>query len=275
MDLKLSGRTALITGSSKGIGLAVAQWFAREGVHVCLVRARPKLLKKEAAAIGKATGVTARTLAADLADTARARARLQGFSGHRHSGEQCRRHSGRLDPRCRRAGLARRLGPQGVRLCRPDAALSRHNERAPPRRHHQYHRPGRRAARRHLYRRRDGQCRPDGVHARDRRHQHRISACGWSASIRARCSPIASRFWAASARQRYTATRAGGRRALPKCRMAARRHATRSPQPWCSSRPIFALIPAAPSSPSTAASPIAAACRSRLSSGAFTGSRRK
>ena len=29
MDLKLSGRTALITGSSKGIGLAVARWWVR------------------------------------------------------------------------------------------------------------------------------------------------------------------------------------------------------------------------------------------------------
>ena len=37
MDLKLTGRTALITGSSKGIGLAVAQWFAREGVNVMAV----------------------------------------------------------------------------------------------------------------------------------------------------------------------------------------------------------------------------------------------
>jgi NAD(P)-dependent dehydrogenase (short-subunit alcohol dehydrogenase family) len=70
MDLKLSGRTALITGSSKGIGLAVAQWFAREGVHVCLVARSDDLLKKEAAAIRQTTGVKADTLAADLADAA-------------------------------------------------------------------------------------------------------------------------------------------------------------------------------------------------------------
>jgi 3-oxoacyl-[acyl-carrier protein] reductase len=69
MDLKLSGRTALVTGSSKGIGLSVAQWFAREGVHVCLVARSADRLEREAAAI-RATGVTVQTLAADLADAA-------------------------------------------------------------------------------------------------------------------------------------------------------------------------------------------------------------
>src|ERR1700687_3718328 len=70
MEFKLTGRTALVTGSSKGIGLSVAQWFAREGVHVCLVARSGDRLEQEAAAIGKQTGVTVRTLAADLADTA-------------------------------------------------------------------------------------------------------------------------------------------------------------------------------------------------------------
>ena len=70
MELKLAGRTALVTGSSKGIGLAVAQWFAREGVHVCLVARSADALQKEAAAIRAATGVTVQVLAADLADAA-------------------------------------------------------------------------------------------------------------------------------------------------------------------------------------------------------------
>lgn len=81
MDLKLSGRTALITGSSKGIGLAVAQWLAREGVHVCLVARSAELLEREAAAIGKATGVNVRTLAADLSDAGARERVAQNFPG--------------------------------------------------------------------------------------------------------------------------------------------------------------------------------------------------
>ncbi len=70
MDLKLSGRTALITGSSKGIGLSVAHWFAREGVNLCMVARSAETLEQEAAALGRTTGITVRTLAADLSDAA-------------------------------------------------------------------------------------------------------------------------------------------------------------------------------------------------------------
>lgn len=79
MDLKLSGRTALVTGSSKGIGLAVAQWLAREGVHVCLVARSADRLEAEAAKLGKATAVTVRSLAADLADAAARERVVQAF----------------------------------------------------------------------------------------------------------------------------------------------------------------------------------------------------
>ncbi len=70
MDLKLAGRTVLVTGSSKGIGLSVAQWFAREGVNVCMAARSGEQLEKEADAIRKETGVTVRTMAADLSDPA-------------------------------------------------------------------------------------------------------------------------------------------------------------------------------------------------------------
>ena len=36
MDLELNGRTALVTGSSRGIGLAIARVLAHEGCHVIL-----------------------------------------------------------------------------------------------------------------------------------------------------------------------------------------------------------------------------------------------
>jgi NAD(P)-dependent dehydrogenase (short-subunit alcohol dehydrogenase family) len=70
MDLKLAGRTALVTGSSKGIGLSIAQWFAREGVNVCMAARSGEQLEKEGNAIAKETGVTVRTMAADLSDPA-------------------------------------------------------------------------------------------------------------------------------------------------------------------------------------------------------------
>jgi len=69
MDLKLAGRTALITGASKGIGLAIAQWFAKERVNVIMAARSKDLLETEAAAIRKTTDATVKTMPGDLADS--------------------------------------------------------------------------------------------------------------------------------------------------------------------------------------------------------------
>jgi NAD(P)-dependent dehydrogenase (short-subunit alcohol dehydrogenase family) len=70
MDLKLTGRSVMITGASKGIGLGIGKWFASEGVNLCLVARSGDLLAKEAEAIRKSAQVNVQTLAADLSDPA-------------------------------------------------------------------------------------------------------------------------------------------------------------------------------------------------------------
>src|SRR5215216_3615311 len=80
MDLKLAGRTALITGGSKGIGLATAKWFAAEGVNLCLVARSADDLDKAAIAIRKSSPVTVTTLPADLADAAAREEVLERFA---------------------------------------------------------------------------------------------------------------------------------------------------------------------------------------------------
>lgn len=75
MDLKLAGRSVLVTGGSKGIGLGVGRWFASEGCNVRLAARSKNLLDEGAASIRKDSPVGVETLAVDLADAA-ARARV-------------------------------------------------------------------------------------------------------------------------------------------------------------------------------------------------------
>ena len=63
MDTGLQGRTAIVPGSSSGLGLAVTRALAAEGADVVLVGRRGELVQKEAAALPTAVGVEA-----DLAD---------------------------------------------------------------------------------------------------------------------------------------------------------------------------------------------------------------
>ncbi len=74
MDLNLRGRRALITGSSKGIGLAIARSLASEGCEIQLVARTRSELDKAAAQIRSDYGVNAIGHAADLSDSAGVRA---------------------------------------------------------------------------------------------------------------------------------------------------------------------------------------------------------
>lgn len=73
----LTGRAALITGGSKGLGLSMARMFAQSGARVFICGRHPAELKAAAAAIGRAewmeADVTDRSQVRSLAETAIAR----------------------------------------------------------------------------------------------------------------------------------------------------------------------------------------------------------
>ena len=68
MDLKLSGKTALITGASKGIGVGVAQGLAEEGCNVHIVSRTIADLEAFAKTLRENTDVEVTTHAFDLSD---------------------------------------------------------------------------------------------------------------------------------------------------------------------------------------------------------------
>ncbi|MEE4338148.1 SDR family NAD(P)-dependent oxidoreductase [Erythrobacter sp.] len=56
MDLELSGKVALVTGASRGIGLAIAQALAAEGAKLCIAARGQDALEKAAETVGAAGG---------------------------------------------------------------------------------------------------------------------------------------------------------------------------------------------------------------------------
>lgn len=66
----LTGRAALITGGSKGLGLAMAAGFAAAGADVALVSRHEDEARAAAAEVGKTTGRKAVAIRADVTDEA-------------------------------------------------------------------------------------------------------------------------------------------------------------------------------------------------------------
>src|ERR1700733_13113293 len=60
MEVRLDGRTAIITGSSKGLGLAMAKEFAASGANVAILARSPDALEEaQATASAEASGKVA------------------------------------------------------------------------------------------------------------------------------------------------------------------------------------------------------------------------
>src|SRR4029450_11253300 len=74
MDLRLKGRTALVTGASKGIGKAIAQGLAQEGVNLVVLARGKEALDQAAQQIRREQGLRVPALQADVRETAQVKA---------------------------------------------------------------------------------------------------------------------------------------------------------------------------------------------------------
>ena len=77
MDLGLKDKVALVTGGSRGVGLAIAREFLREGAKVMITARDPQRLAAAAKELARETGGEVRAHAADLADDAAVRKMIE------------------------------------------------------------------------------------------------------------------------------------------------------------------------------------------------------
>jgi len=94
------GRTAVITGAASGMGFAMAECFAREGMNIVLADIEKGALREAAARI-EAQGVSALAVPTDVADEA----------AMNHLAEATGKRFGAVDVLCLNAGVSGGSGP--------------------------------------------------------------------------------------------------------------------------------------------------------------------
>jgi NAD(P)-dependent dehydrogenase (short-subunit alcohol dehydrogenase family) len=80
MDLQLTGKRALITGGSRGIGLAIGRALAREGARVALAARDQARLDEAAAALSAETGAEVFGVSVDTGDDASVKAMVEAVA---------------------------------------------------------------------------------------------------------------------------------------------------------------------------------------------------
>lgn len=100
---RLAGRTAVITGASRGIGRAVAERFAREGAHLVLIARTSGALEELDDRIRALGGMAPTLVPLDLRD----------FDALDRLGASLYERHGRLDVLVGNAGALGQLGPLG------------------------------------------------------------------------------------------------------------------------------------------------------------------
>lgn len=70
MQIDLQGNTALVTGAARGIGLAVAEDLARDGVNICGADVRAEALSDEMSRIARQHNVETLAIAANIGNEA-------------------------------------------------------------------------------------------------------------------------------------------------------------------------------------------------------------
>ena len=107
MDLGLQGKVAIVTGASKGIGKAIAEELAREGVHIALCARGAEALAELARGLRQQHDIQALPVAGDLSS----------LEGVQRLVQETVAHFGRVDILVNNAGAIR----PGSLLTKPDA----------------------------------------------------------------------------------------------------------------------------------------------------------